>query len=162
MTEKEMLLNTWEREYPVTVKVLSAYPAGKDDMKPHDMSKTAAALAWNFANEEDAFVHGVMSGKFEFGMTGPVPATVAEAVAKLEEGHAALVEKVRGMSGEELNGTAPFFVAPKTPGEVRKLDLLWMMIMDMVHHRGQFSIYLRMADGKVPSIYGPMADEPWM
>jgi hypothetical protein len=25
----------------------------------------------------------------------------------------------------------------------------------------QFSIYLRMADGKVPSIYGPSADEPW-
>ena len=30
-----------------------------------------------------------------------------------------------------------------------------------VHHRGQFSVYLRMADGKVPSIYGPSADEPW-
>jgi uncharacterized damage-inducible protein DinB len=37
-----------------------------------------------------------------------------------------------------------------------------MMLMDSVHHRGQFSVYLRMADGKVPSIYGPTADEPWM
>jgi hypothetical protein len=27
---------------------------------------------------------------------------------------------------------------------------------------GQFSICLRVADGKVPSIYGPTADEPWM
>ena len=29
---------------------------------------------------------------------------------------------------------------------------------DQIHHRGQFSIYLRMAGGKVPSIYGPSAD----
>lgn len=34
--------------------------------------------------------------------------------------------------------------------------------VDSVHHRGQFSVYLRLAGGKVPSIYGPSADEPWM
>lgn len=42
------------------------------------------------------------------------------------------------------------------------MDLLWFLLFDEIHHRGQFSIYLRMADGKVPSIYGPSADEPWM
>jgi uncharacterized damage-inducible protein DinB len=52
--------------------------------------------------------------------------------------------------------------APKTIGDVPKIDLLWMVLHDQIHHRGQFSIYLRMADGKVPSIYGPTADEPWM
>lgn len=55
-----------------------------------------------------------------------------------------------------------FFVAPKQMGDVRIMDIFWMMVMDMVHHRGQFSVYLRMAGGKVPSIYGPSADEPWM
>ncbi|MHB8852143.1 MAG: DinB family protein [Ignavibacteriaceae bacterium] len=53
-------------------------------------------------------------------------------------------------------------VAPKKMGDVRCIDLAWMMLLDMIHHRGQFSIYLRMAGGKVPSIYGPSADEPWM
>jgi|SRR5882672_5842572 len=33
--------------------------------------------------------------------------------------------------------------------------------MDMIHHRGQFTVYSRIAGGKVPSIYGPSADEPW-
>jgi uncharacterized damage-inducible protein DinB len=55
-----------------------------------------------------------------------------------------------------------FMVAPKTMGDLRCADVLWMLMMDSIHHRGQFSIYLRMADGKVPSIYGPSADEPWM
>ena len=74
-------------------------------------------------------------------------------------------EKIQGGStqtGRELNKTVKFFVAPKQMGDLRKMDVLWYMLMDSVHHRGQFSVYLRMADGKVPSIYGPSADEPWM
>jgi uncharacterized damage-inducible protein DinB len=46
--------------------------------------------------------------------------------------------------------------------DVRKADMLWMMLSDSIHHRGQFSIYLRLVGAKVPSIYGPSADEPWM
>jgi len=32
-------------------------------------------------------------------------------------------------------------------------------LMDEVHHRGQLTVYLRLAGGKVPSIYGPSGDE---
>jgi uncharacterized damage-inducible protein DinB len=42
------------------------------------------------------------------------------------------------------------------------IQVAWMILSDQIHHRGQFSVYLRMAGGKVPSIYGPTADEPWM
>jgi uncharacterized damage-inducible protein DinB len=45
--------------------------------------------------------------------------------------------------------------------DVRKLDFLWLMLTDQIHHRGQLSVYARMAGGKVPSIYGPSFDEPW-
>ena len=44
---------------------------------------------------------------------------------------------------------------------MRRADVLWMMLFDTVHHRGQFSVYLRASDAKVPSIYGPSGDEPW-
>ena len=62
---------------------------------------------------------------------------------------------------EKLFGTVQFFTAPKTVGDIPTMQFLWMLLFDQIHHRGQFSIYLRMADGKVPSIYGPTADEPW-
>jgi len=39
---------------------------------------------------------------------------------------------------------------------------MWFMLLDSIHHRGQLSVYVRMAGGKVPSIYGPSADEPWV
>jgi uncharacterized damage-inducible protein DinB len=38
--------------------------------------------------------------------------------------------------------------------------LLWIALFDFVHHRGQLSTYIRPMGGKVPSIYGPSADEP--
>jgi uncharacterized damage-inducible protein DinB len=34
-------------------------------------------------------------------------------------------------------------------------------ISHLVHHRGQMSVYLRLLDIPVPSMYGPTADEPW-
>ena len=37
--------------------------------------------------------------------------------------------------------------------------LLWIALFDLVHHRGQLSAYIRPMGGKVPSIYGPSADD---
>jgi uncharacterized damage-inducible protein DinB len=65
------------------------------------------------------------------------------------------------MPDGDLDNTSTFFVGPKTPGPVKRSDFLWFLLHDQIHHRGQFSIYLRIVDGKVPSIYGPSLDEPW-
>jgi len=39
--------------------------------------------------------------------------------------------------------------------------VLLSLLLDHIHHRGQFTIYSRLAGAKVPQIYGPSADEPW-
>jgi uncharacterized damage-inducible protein DinB len=46
------------------------------------------------------------------------------------------------------------FTAPR--GAVVRLHL-----NHLIHHRGQLSVYLRLNDVPLPSIYGPTADEPW-
>jgi uncharacterized damage-inducible protein DinB len=38
---------------------------------------------------------------------------------------------------------------------------LWIELFDHIHHRGQISVYMRLAGAKLPSIYGPTADEPF-
>ena len=78
-----------------------------------------------------------------------------------EQAHAAFVAHVRRTPDAELNKTVKFMVGPKKMGDLRRMDVLWFLLHDSIHHRGQFSIYLRMVDAKVPSIYGPTADEPW-
>ena len=163
MSEKEMFLQSWEREHLTTLKVLKAYPESMKEFKPNPVLKTARELAFMFAGEESMMVNGVITGKIDFkGEMPKAPATMKEAIDDYERLHTAMSKKLKGLSDEELNKTMKFFTAPKTMGDVRRIDVLWMTLMDQVHHRGQFSVYLRMAGGKVPSIYGPSADEPWM
>jgi uncharacterized damage-inducible protein DinB len=39
-------------------------------------------------------------------------------------------------------------------------QMFWIGLFDAIHHRGQLSVYLRPMGGRVPSIYGPSADDP--
>lgn len=162
MSEKEQFIQSYEREYQTTVKVLKAYPANKADLRPHAKCPTAMELAWRIVVEEPTLVTGALTGNFDFANMPKPPATFPEIFAAYERNHREQMEKVKKMSDADFNKTVKFMVAPKTMGDIRSGDILWMLMMDSIHHRGQFSIYLRMADGKVPSIYGPSADEPWM
>ena len=161
MSEKEQFLNTMATEFATTMKVLKAYPTTKADLKPHAKLKNARELAWNFVIEE-RICQMAMDGQIEFGKVPPPPATLHEVIAAYEKDHHSFVERLKKTPDADLNKTVKFMTGPKKMGDVRKMDLLWFTLMDGVHHRGQLSVYLRMADGKVPSIYGPSADEPWM
>lgn len=163
MTEKEQFLGVWEKEYPVTLKLLKAYPDAKADLKPHAKARSAKELAWTFVFEG----HGgaqALDGELKFPpkTMPPMPQRWDGVVLECERAFRLLGDKVRKASDAELSKTIKFLTGPKQMGDVRRLDFFWFLLMDMVHHRGQFSVYLRMADAKVPSIYGPSADEPWM
>ena len=164
-TTKDKFLETYEREHAVTMRLLRAYPTDKLELRPHPKCKTARELAWVFVIERglgtklfhDAFAKGVPAGE-----APQPPASWEELLAALEKAHREFAELVRTTPDDQLQGTVRFFTAPKTMGDVRRIDVAWDLLHDQIHHRGQFSIYLRMADGRVPSIYGPSGDEPWM
>jgi uncharacterized damage-inducible protein DinB len=162
MTEKEMFINTWEREFQTTVKVLKSMPQEKADLKPAEKSKSAKDLAWVFVSEEAVLIDGVCKGEVNWGAMQKPPATLAEVIAALEKNHSGNVARIRNLSDADWNSQMPWMVAPKQMGTLRRADVLWVALMDSIHHRGQFSVYLRIAGAKVPSIYGPTADEPWM
>ena len=158
-SEKDMFLQTLDRECQTTLKLLHAYPAEKSDLKPHEKSKNARELAWMFVLEQ-GLVDMALKGQFA-PQPPPAPPSFADIAPAFESATRETLAKVRSASDETLSRTAKFPVGPGQMGDVRVMDLLWMALMDQVHHRGQFSVYLRMAGGKVPSIYGPTADEPW-
>ena len=162
MTEKEIFLQAWEREFQTTLKILKAYHADRLDLKPAEKSKSARELAWVFTGEQ-GIVDMVLKGKIDFsGPMPPAPKTMDEIIAAYQDAVKRNMERVKSMSEADYNSMIGWFVAPKTPGNVRRADVLWTTLNDMIHHRGQLSVYLRLAGAKVPSIYGPSADEPWM
>jgi uncharacterized damage-inducible protein DinB len=162
---KEQFLDVFKREYATTAKVIRAYPDDKLDLKPHEKSMTAKQLAWLLVQGHGMLTKAITTG-FDWSTPPsalpPPPNTVAEIADALDAAKNRLLDAMRGVDDARLAGTVQFYVAPKTIRDVPTMDFLWFILLDHIHHRGQFSVYLRMAGSKVPSIYGPTADEPWM
>lgn len=161
MSEKDQFLQAWEMESQITSKVLAAYPAAKADFKPAEKSRTAKELAWTFVLELYV-LQSALAGAIDFAKTQmPPPATWKDVLDTYAKVYAETTAKVKAAPDATLEQTLDFPVGPGTMAPVPVSRVLWMMMMDAVHHRGQMSVYLRMVDAKVPSIYGPTADEPW-
>jgi len=165
MRGKQEFLKTYDEEHARTMRVLNAYPTDKLDFRPHPKAKTARELAFVFVLERylgekiwhDWFVKNAPSGK-----PPEAPESWDDLLAALEKAHQEFRDLVSGASDETLHENVHFFTAPKTMGEMSRKDMIWFLLHDQIHHRGQLSVYLRMVDGKVPAIYGPSADEPWI
>ncbi len=158
---KRHYLDLYTKEFPITLKVLKAYPSKKEDFKPHDRSGSAIKLVHTFIMQ-NAVVADAIRGELKMPPNlPPAPATVTEGVASYERGAKALIEAVRAAPESRFFERVDFFTGPGQMGKIPVRELLWMMLLDSIHHRGQLSVYIRMAGGKVPSIYGPSADEPW-
>ena len=159
---KQQYLEGFERETATTLKVLKAYPEDQGELRPHERLKTARELAAMFTMEMAA-IDGAVRGTFTFPpKLPPMPQNWKEVIEAFETVRARTLDGLREASEASLgSGTVPFLTGPKTPGQWPKMEFLWFLLLDQIHHRGQLSIYLRIAGGKLPSIYGPTADEPW-
>jgi uncharacterized damage-inducible protein DinB len=165
LTPKQQFLESYDREHAITMRTLRAYPEDRLTLQPHAKSKTARDLAWVFALERGLgtlVMHdGLASGPPAGGMP-PAPESWTDLLNAIEKAHTDFSALIDTFSDEQLEETVKFMSGPGTMSDFRRIDFLWFLLSDEIHHRGQFSIYLRMADAKVPSIYGPTADEPWM
>lgn len=161
---REQFLDAFEREHAVTMRVLRALPAGSEALRPAERSHTAHELAAIFLMEQSLAERALTTG-LDWSAppppAPPAPDTIDGLADAFDQAHERVAVLVREMSDEDLQETVPFPVAPGTMGDWPRLQFLWLMLMDQIHHRGQLSVYLRMAGGRVPSIYGPSGDEPW-
>jgi uncharacterized damage-inducible protein DinB len=160
MSEKDTFLQTFEREYQTTLKVLRAYPSDRADLQPSPKSKNALDLAWMLVLNQGVVIPA-LDNKLQMGAFPSPPKTWNEVIPALEAAHREAMARLDRTKEEDWNRPIQLPVAPKTMGEMRTGDALWFFLSDTIHHRGQFTVYLRMAGGKLPSVYGPTADEPW-
>jgi uncharacterized damage-inducible protein DinB len=161
---KEQFLDVYDREHEKTMRVLRNYPTDQLDLRPHEKLRTAKELAWVFALES-YLAEGIWNDELaKRGLSGKPPQppeTWDEVVEAIHTWNRRFRDVVAAADDDTLNGQVTFMVGPKQTGQKPRIDWLWFLIHDQIHHRGQFSIYLRMAGGKVPAIYGPSGDEQW-
>jgi uncharacterized damage-inducible protein DinB len=90
----------------------------------------------------------------------PPPDCNPEALTKaMDEGVAGARRALENTTDEGLSGKWQLKVAGKVVSEDRRDAVLRDTFMHLSHHRGQLTVYLRLAGQTVPAIYGPSADD---
>lgn len=156
MTLRDFYLKRAKAEFPVFLKVLRALP---EDLsyKPHERSPSAEQLVWIVTNELKALIDVVDTGKSEW--ENGKPPSRDEMIGMFEKRSTELLDKVAALDDAAAERKGQFIYQGKVVMERPTVELLWDFMFDAIHHRGQLSAYLRPMGGKVPSIYGPSADE---
>jgi uncharacterized damage-inducible protein DinB len=148
----EFLLPQVREEFATTRKVMAAIPEAASGYRPSDRCMTAIELANHIAGSEAFFLSGVLKGAFDGGESTQAK-TPAEVLAFYDT-LPALMDEIAKLPAGKLAADVTFY-SWTMPAVV----FLQMHLKHAAHHRGQLSAYLRPMGAKVPSIYGPSADE---
>jgi uncharacterized damage-inducible protein DinB len=158
MNEREFFRTRRQAELPAFLRVLDALPRDRSDYKPHERSPSAAQIVGTLVSELRACCELVDTGRIEWNPAPPKG--LDEMVADFERHHADLDARLTRLdeAGWKLNGQ--FLVGSRVAMEQPVGDMLWLFLLDGIHHRGQLSVYIRPMGGRVPAIYGPSGDDP--
>lgn len=149
-----------EAEAAATRKCLERIPESLFGWKPHEKSMNMGYVALIVAEIPRWITHIVEKFEIDFATFGQFqPKTTAELVNRFEENLKGARNALAKVSNQELSKT--FFL--KNQGQVLFSspagENVGSSINHLVHHRGQLTVYMRLNDIPVPSIYGPSADE---
>jgi uncharacterized damage-inducible protein DinB len=163
----ELFVADIEREREKTRKAVEAVPEGKGDWKPHDKAMPLGRLAGLVAMMPSWITMMVDLDEFDVAPATPQqsqfsqqPKTRAELAKTVEEGFAGARKALESTTDEHLMKSWRLKARGNVVQEAPRHVMLRDSLMHLAHHRGQLTTYIRVAGGKVPSIYGPTADEP--
>ncbi len=156
MTMRDFFVKSLESEKRAFLAVIDAIkdlPREKLEYRPDPKSKTGFGLAQLFPNEFGMIGKYFDTAKWDMKEeTGHTCTDMTEMRMETEQNIDAAISKAKSMTDEDWETVGQAW-APMTKGEFA-LGLM----MDLIHHRGQLSTYIRAMGGKNPSIYGPSGD----
>jgi uncharacterized damage-inducible protein DinB len=162
----EFFLGQLEREAVGTRKALERVPEDKNGWKPHEKSMDIGYLAALVAKMPSWIAMMIEQEELDFAKRSEssfVPKqqlTRADLIRLLDESVAEARAALQKTTDDHLMKPWRFRVGERVVSEEPR----HVMIQDSVfnhlsHHRGQLTVYLRLAGASVPAIYGPSADE---
>jgi uncharacterized damage-inducible protein DinB len=165
MTITELLTRLLETEAPISRRVLRQVPEGKADWKPHDKSMPMGYLATLVATMPDWIAMMIRQDSLDLkpvsgpGYKPPATDTKAKLLAAADAAVAQAREALRSTNDKFLETKWQLLVGGHVVDENPRSMAIASTFTHLGHHRGQLSVYLRLNDAKVPSIYGPSADD---
>lgn len=162
MTQIESFKRELENEAITTRKMLAAVPTDKLDWAPHPKSMKMRALATHIAELPTwiGMTFNTTELDFENNPYEHLHFDSAEEIRAffekcLEEGRKSLEEGKEEVLGDLWTLRSGEIIHSKEP----KHDIIRMAMSQIIHHRAQLGVYLRLLDIPIPGSYGPSADE---
>jgi uncharacterized damage-inducible protein DinB len=157
------VLQELEQEGKTTRKVLERVPEDRLTWKPHPKSMSLGQLALHIASAPAVTSGWALEDTTEFSKVGgptPEPGTTAQILAAHDESMQRTKAALQTIGDDGIRGSWEARFNGATLMAMPKAAFIRALVMNhWVHHRGQLSVYLRLLDVPVPSIYGPSADE---
>ena len=162
MTIGESLLPEFDQEMATTRRVLERVPSEHGEWKPHAKSFPLAHLAQLVATMPGWLPRIVADTHIDLaaggGYTIEKTETLLEQFDQLVEAARAAFQQARD---EDFSVPWSLKMGEQVLFTLPRGDVVRQTINHLIHHRGQLTVYLRLLDVPVPSIYGPTADEKW-
>jgi uncharacterized damage-inducible protein DinB len=162
MSMSQAFLQEFDTEAKTTRRVLERVPADKFAWKPHPKSMSLGELALHTAMTPGMICGWACEEETNLGSGGQPPAaTSTEEIVAAHDKSVAKMKETMGQLGDGgLTKSWKASSGGQTLFEMPKAVLIRSIALNhWYHHRGQLSVYLRLLDVPVPSIYGPSADE---
>ena len=165
MSMSELFAAQLDAEAPRPRRALELVPEGRDEWKPHDRSMPFGRLAMLVAQMPSWF--SLIVKQDQLDVVPPAGSNVdmrpLRTARELVDAHDAAVAKARqdilGASDDHLSKNWTLLAAGKAMNTSPRTIVIRDTFMHLAHHRGQLTVYLRLAGAKVPAIYGPSADD---
>jgi uncharacterized damage-inducible protein DinB len=165
MAIKDALLPEFDHEMGTTRKLLERTPADRFGWKPHEKSMSLGQLAGHLANIPHWIGPILQQTVFDIATAGEdarprTPESVAWLVSDFDTKVKAARAGIAGAADAEMLTPWTFKSGGHEVFTLPRIAAIRSFVMNhSIHHRGQFSVYLRMNGVPLPSMYGPTADE---
>lgn len=162
MAIKDALLPEFDQEMATTRRVIERLREDKFDWSPHEKSMKATRLASHIAEMTTWGTIAVKQDSLDLaGGHQPFNASSREELlAAFDKNIEECRKAIESASDEQLMQPWSLMNGAETIMTMPKISVLRFFVLNhIIHHRGQMSVYLRLTDTPVPSIYGPSADE---
>jgi uncharacterized damage-inducible protein DinB len=158
----QFLLKEMDQEAQTTRNMLARVPEDKYDWKPHEKSMSMRQLATHVAELPSWVPMVLTTDELDFATSPYEPKKIsrtsdlvayfeecyADGKAHLQKANEDQLDKMWTMrNGEQIYDTSP------------KVQVLRMTFSQIIHHRAQLGVYLRLLNVPIPGSYGPSADE---
>jgi uncharacterized damage-inducible protein DinB len=157
----DSILMEIDQEAQTTKRVLDRIPGDKLAWKPHPKSYSLGQLALHIASAPGSVAAAVVPDSMEApNFSQPEPKSRQEVLDTFSKSLESAKDTLKKMDDARLASMWSLTKNGRVLMSVPRVGFIRSILMNHIyHHRGQLSVYLRMLDVPVPSIYGPSADE---